>query len=188
MQISYGQKVSQKDMLEEFAIINRAKQDPAQFKPLYEKYYESIYRFIYNRIEDEDQAHDITADVFFKAITKLSTYKYQQLPFSSWLYRIARNELIDSLRKNKRSWVVSINSVKLNNMMDEIEVDHNEKHHSRLVGLIAGLEGDDLFLIEMRFFDKKSFKEISEILSVTEAGIKMRLYRLLEKMKTQLLS
>ena len=80
-------------VLDELACINMAKQDPTKFKPLYEKYYEKIFRFIYSRIEDKKLAYDITADVFYKSLLKISTYQDQRTPFSSWLYRIARNEL-----------------------------------------------------------------------------------------------
>ncbi len=174
-------------VLEELAWINMAKQDPMKFKPLYEKYYPQIFQFIYNRIEDKKLAYDITADVFYKSLLKLPTYQYQHIPFSSWLYRIARNELIDIFRKNKVARVVSINSAKLKDIVDDIEIDYREEYQPKLIQLIEKLDDDDLQLIEMRFFENKSFKNISEIISATEAGVKMRIYRLLKEMKSQLI-
>ncbi len=174
-------------VLDELACINMAKHDPTKFKPLYEKYYEQIFRFIYNRIEDKKLAYDITADVFYKSILKLPTYEYQHIPFSSWLYRIARNELIDIFRKNKAVRVVSINSLKIKDIIDDIELDYREEYKPQLIQLIENLDNDDLQLIEMRFFENKSFKNISEIISSTEAGVKMRLYRLLKEMRSQLI-
>ncbi|MDP1747335.1 MAG: sigma-70 family RNA polymerase sigma factor [Bacteroidota bacterium] len=179
-------KNNEEVVLEELACINMAKQDPIKFKPLYEKYYEQIFRFIYNRIEDKKLAYDITADVFYKSILKLPTYEFQQIPFSSWLYRIARNELIDIFRKNKAVRVVSINSLKIKDIIDDIELDYREEYKPKLIELIENLDNDDLQLIEMRFFENKSFKNISEIISSTEAAVKMRLYRLLKEMKSQL--
>ncbi len=172
--------------LDEPACINLAKQDPLKFKPLYEKYYEQIFRFIYNRIEDKNLAYDITADVFYKSILKLPAYEYQQIPFSSWLYRIARNELIDIFRKNKAVRVVSINSLKIKDIIDDIDLDYREEYRPQLIKLIKNLDDDDLQLIEMRFFENKSFKNISEIIGTAEAAVKMRLYRLLKEMKSQL--
>ncbi len=179
-------KSEEEVLLDELAIINRAKQDPVNFQPLYEKYYEQIFRFVYSRIEDKKLAYDITADVFYKSLLKLPAYQYQQLPFSSWLYRIARNELIDVFRKNKVSRVVSINSLKLKDIIDDIELDYREEYRPQLIQLIENLPDEDLQLIEMRFFENKSFKNISEIISTTEAAVKMRLYRLLKEMKIQL--
>lgn len=183
--------LSKKDETEgvfsELAIINLAKQDPLKFKPLYEKYYEQIFRFIYNRIEDKNLAYDITADVFYKSLSKLNTYKHQDMPFSSWLYRIARNELIDIFRKNKAIRVISVSSVKLKDMIDDIELEYKEEYRQKLMKLIAELDDEDLQLIELRFFEDKPFKDIAEIISGTEAGVKMRLYRLLKNMKSLLL-
>ena len=186
MQAFYKQ--DKEEVFNEQACINRAKEDIKHFKPLYEKYYEQIFLFIYSRVGDKELARDITADVFLKCILKLSTYEYQHLLFSSWLYRIAKNTLIDIFRKNKKIRVVNINSLKLNDLIDEIEIDHREKYRLKLMQLVAGLDEHDLLLIEMRFFEEKSFKEIAEIISGTEAGVKMKLYRLLEKMKDQLIN
>lgn len=172
---------------DELSCINMAKQNPMEFKPLYEKYYEQIFRFIYNRIEDKKLAYDITADVFYKALTKIHTYKHQNLAFSSWLYRIARNELIDIFRKNKAVRVISIDSLRIIDIIDDIELDSDEKHKQKLMKLIAALDDEDLQLIELRFFENKSFKDIAEIISTTEASAKMRLYRLLKIMKPQIL-
>jgi RNA polymerase sigma-70 factor (ECF subfamily) len=183
---SLPKKNEEELVLDELAIINMAKLDPLKFKSLYEKYYEQIFRFIYNRIEDKRLAYDITADVFYKSLLKLPTYQYQQMPFSSWLYRIARNELIDVFRKNKTTRVISVNSVKLKDIVDDIELDYREEYRPQLILLIENLSDEDLQLIEMRFFENKSFKNISEIISTTEAAVKMRLYRLLKEMKTQL--
>ena len=180
-------KNKEETTLDELACINMAKQNPLEFKPLYEKYYEQIFRFIYNRIEDKKLAYDITADVFYKGLSKLHTYKHQNIPFSSWLYRIARNELIDLFRKNKAVRVISINSVKLKDIIDDIELDDDEKYKQKLMQLIAALDDEDLQLIELRFFENKSFKDIAEIISTTEASAKMRLYRLLKDMKPQIL-
>ena len=174
-------------VFDELACINRAKQDSRHFKPLYEKYHEQIFLFIYRRVGDKELAKDITSDVFLKSLLKLSAYTYQNIPFSSWLYRIARNKLIDVFRKNKNTRFVNVKLRKLRDIMDEIEVDPHEQHHSALMQLISSLDEGNLQLIEMRFFENKSFKEIAEIVASTEAGVKMRVYRLLERIKFQLL-
>lgn len=190
MDKAYATGASGKDqeiMIDEAACIERARHDHTYFKPLYEKYYESIFRFVYNRVEDKETAFDLTADVFLKGMLSLQQYEHQGLPFSSWLYRIARNVLADVFRKQSKMRVVSISSVQLYNVMDEIEADHREPYLHRLAQLIAGLREEDLQLVEMRFFEKRSFKELAEILDSTEAAVKMKLYRLLQEIKEQLI-
>ena len=61
--------------------------------------------------------------------------------------------------------------------------DTSAKYGQRLATAIAELDEDDLQLVEMRFFEKRAFKEIGEILEITENNAKVRLYRVLERLK-----
>lgn len=71
------------------------------FSLLYDAYVSSIYRFIYMRVEDQQTAEDITSAVFLKAWEKLGGYQQRGLPFRAWLFRIARNAVIDHYRTRK---------------------------------------------------------------------------------------
>src|SRR5688572_30356328 len=73
--------------------IREAKADPALFRPLYDRYYERIFKFLYQRLDEKEDAFDLCSQVFLKALTNLGKYRSVGVPFSSWLYRIARNEL-----------------------------------------------------------------------------------------------
>ena len=82
------------NLIEQEAIeINLAKKDPAKFAPLYERYFLQIFKYIFKRVESEDHANDICQQTFIKAMTKINSYQHKGLPFSSWLYRIAQNEI-----------------------------------------------------------------------------------------------
>lgn len=86
--------------VEENEIIEAAKNDPVQFKPLYEKYFKRIFLFVYHRVEDRDITADLTSQIFLKAMQRMHQFKFRGLPFSSWLYRIAINECTTSERTN----------------------------------------------------------------------------------------
>lgn len=75
--------------------------DQQAFALLYDTYVDSIYRFIYIRVEDQQTAEDIASSVFLKAWEKLSSYQQRGLPFRAWLFRIARNAVIDHYRTRK---------------------------------------------------------------------------------------
>ena len=94
MAINLNFHQSNEQLQEELIIIEAAKINPNQFAPLYTKYYEQIFNYIYNRMASKDVAFDITSQVFLKAMTNLSKYIYIGVPFSSWLFRIAHNELM----------------------------------------------------------------------------------------------
>ncbi|MEX2143245.1 MAG: sigma-70 family RNA polymerase sigma factor [Anaerolineales bacterium] len=80
-----------------------AQGDEQAFTDLYSAYFDSIYRFIYLRVEDQQTAEDITSNVFLKAWEKLGAYQFRGVPFRAWLFRIARNAVIDHYRTRKEA-------------------------------------------------------------------------------------
>jgi len=80
-----------------------AKGDEHAFASLYDTYLDSIYRFIYLRVEDQQTAEDITSKVFLRAWEKLGNYQFRGVPFRAWLFRIARNAVIDHYRTRKET-------------------------------------------------------------------------------------
>jgi RNA polymerase sigma-70 factor (ECF subfamily) len=170
-------------MEEELSWIRRAQKDPECFGPLYRKYHEQIFRYIYQRMDDEELAFDVTSQVFMKALNNLHKYEYRGVPFSSWLYRIAKSELYQSFRDRKAERTVNIESFQLFEMIDEFEEDHSEENKRKLFQSLSKLKEKDLQLIELRFFEKRSFKEIGEMLDVTENNAKVKAFRAIEKLK-----
>lgn len=172
------------DLANEQAIVEAAKKDPKDFAALYDKYYEQIFRFIYQRVDDKEQAFDGTQQVFMKALNNLYKYEFRGVPFASWLYRIASSEVNNLYRAQKAERTVNIDSVGVFGIMEEIQESKIDQYHDKIVGIIGEqLEEDELQLIEMRFFEKRSFKEIGEILDITENNAKVKTYRILDKLK-----
>lgn len=167
----------------EYEQIEAAKKHPKAFEPLYRKYFEPIYRFVYQRLDDKDTAKDIAQQVFINALVNIKKYEYRGLPFSSWLYRIAVNELNKWFNNRKANYTLNIEDAGLENMMEEMNENRYEEYFGKLTQVMEQLEPENLFLIEMRFFEKRSFKEIGEILDITENNAKVKLYRLLDKIK-----
>ncbi len=167
-------------------LIREAKKDSSKFDILYKNYYEQIFLFILKRVETEDIADDITSQVFLKALSNLSKYKEIGLPFGSWLYRIARNEIYDLYLKNKIEMVVSVESKGVWDMIAEIGEEKNEEDFTKLHAALGILTDDEMELIELRFFEKRLFKEVAEILMITENNAKVKTYRILDKLKLML--
>lgn len=170
-------------MEEELDWIRRAQRDPECFGPLYKKYHEQIFRYIYQRMDDEETAFDVTSQVFLKALNNLHRYEYRGVPFSSWLYRIAKSELYQSFRDRKAQRTVNIDSFQLHGLIEEMEEDDKELNRKKLFDCIKLMKEKDVQLIEMRFFEKRSFREIGEVLGITENNAKVRAFRSIEKLK-----
>jgi RNA polymerase sigma-70 factor (ECF subfamily) len=168
---------------DELRQIEIAKKDPRQFAPLYKKYHEAIFRYVYKRVDDEEAAYDITSCVFVKALASLAKYEFRGVPFSSWLFRIAKSELYQSFRDKKAQRTVSLDSVTIVQFIDELNEDFSEEQRTTLLNSLKLLKDHQLQLIEMRFFEKRSFKEIGEIVGLTENNAKVKTFRALVKLK-----
>jgi RNA polymerase sigma-70 factor (ECF subfamily) len=171
--------------MQDTELIAKALKDRKYFGKLYEKYFKQIFRFIFNRLGgNEAETSDLTQLTFMKAMLKLSTYEDRGFPFSSWLYRIAHNEVNQFFRKQKGKYTVEINERTFGNLCSEVsESKHmSTEEQEKLVSALNRLPQEQLDLIELRFFQEFSFKEIAEIYSITEASAKMRVYRILDKL------
>lgn len=180
-------------LINENEIVEQAKKDPRKFEVLYNKYFEQIFRYVYQRMDDIDTANDVTSQVFYKAITKLHKYEFRGVPFSSWLYRIAMSEVYQWFKDNKASRTVNMDSQGIFNLIkddeqspDNFEDEDNSKLKQLLIKAIAELPEKDLQIIEMRYFEKRSYREIGEILDITENNAKVKAYRIVGKLRGKL--
>jgi RNA polymerase sigma-70 factor, ECF subfamily len=189
IKVSENDKVSKStltisDNTDELQLVELAQRDPDQFKVLYERYFKRIFVFVHHRVNDKALTADITSQVFLKALINLKKYKFQGVPFSAWLFRIALNECYDFFRKSKRMRYVSIEDDALNELHEELIADTSiEDLLQKLPLILEKLNADELHLLELRFFEQRPFKEVAEILEITDTYAKVKVYRLLEKVK-----
>ena len=166
--------------------INAAKKNLKFFAPLYNKYYPHIFRFIFKRLSDKDQAADITSQVFLKAMLNIKKYQDRGFPFSAWLYRIAINEVNLFYRKKKKDVHVSITGMEIKEMLQEMGQAEKEIQKQQVVDALNALPHEKTQMIDLRFFEKCSYREIGEIYGITEANAKMRVRRTLQKIRSSI--
>jgi RNA polymerase sigma-70 factor (ECF subfamily) len=175
---------SKEQIFNESQIIDEARKDPGRFGILYEKYYRQIFVFVFRRTGDEDIAGDIVSDAFLKAMVALPKFEFKGLPFSAWLFRIALNEVNMYYRKSSRERVVSIEQTNISDMIAEAGGEKESEENRQLVmRLLATLTSEEMQFMELRFFEKRAFAEIGEILGMTENNAKVRTYRIIDKLK-----
>jgi RNA polymerase sigma-70 factor (ECF subfamily) len=173
------------NLQEESKWIQSAKLNREEFGPLYKKYHESIFRYVYQRLDDFDLAGDIVSQVFIKAMKGIDKYEFVGVPFSSWLYRIAKSEIYQHFRENKKSLrIVNIDQVEAYSLIEEFTSESSNEQVTNLCKAIELLKDHDIQLIEMRFFEQRNFKEIGEILEITENNAKVKTFRALERLKS----
>ncbi len=173
---------------EEVLQIKASIANPQAFGVLYEKYYLKIFRYVFQRVEDEDAdaAADVTSIVFSKALFSLSKYQFRGVPFSAWLFRLAQNELNQLFRKNKVQKVVNIPLENIPQIAEDTGEENLEERIESLKNAMKGLSEDELELIEQRYFEDRSYKEMSEILDMEENNARVKTFRVIQKLKNLL--
>jgi RNA polymerase sigma-70 factor (ECF subfamily) len=167
----------------EIVEINAAVADMSRFAVLYDRYYIRIFRFIFQRVMDEDLTADITSRVFLNAMLHLKDYKHRGFPFASWLYRIARNEVNQEFRKMRGDRVFQTQWSDIEEITSEVDEQDDEVHQKKLLDALKKLKTNEMELIEMRFFEKRSFKEIGDVLDMTENNAKVKMFRIIQRLK-----
>jgi RNA polymerase sigma-70 factor (ECF subfamily) len=185
MQVRKTSKYHQtsEQLLRENDIIEAAKKNPERFEPIYKKYHEQIFRYVYQRMDDREQAFDVTSQIFLKAITKLHKYEFRGVPFSSWLYRIAMSEVYQYLKDRSAERTVNVDTSGISEIIDDMEDEERIADKQKLIRLIGELPDVELQIIEMRYFEKRSFREIGEILGIAENNAKVKSFRIVGKLR-----
>lgn len=177
--------MTEEEILLEYEEVKVAMSDPERFGVLYDRYFRDIFLFVFRRTDNEMITGDIVSQTFYNALKKLKSYKFMGLPFSAWLFRIATNEINKHYRKSQKRRVFSLEEQKVKEIFEEGGEEGNEDQIKLVIEKLNSLPTDLIEILELRFFESKSFKEIAFILEISESSAKMRVYRTLEKLKKE---
>ena len=180
--LTHTERLIQKE--QEKDIIERAKENPRHFQPLYDKYYTQIFRFLLKRHAAIDLAEELCSQCFLKALTKLYQYKPKKgAQFSSWLYKIALNESNAFFRAQKKSTLILLEESISESIMDEVSSNYTEHETEQLSQAVQKLKKKQVELLQLRFYEGLSFKEIGEVLDITENNAKVKCYRIIDQLR-----
>jgi RNA polymerase sigma-70 factor (ECF subfamily) len=185
------------DLNEEKELIKLAQKDPEVLAKVYGHYYPKIFGYVLKRTANLESAQDITSETFFKALKKLWQFRWCNISFSSWLYKIATNEIKYFIRRGKYKSAsldelqeLGFEPVSLHDPETEIiEAQEKLKQHQDFIVCqqkISQLNIKYQEVITLRFFEQKQIKEIGEILGKSDGTIKSLLHRGLEKLRASM--
>ena len=167
---------------DEQLLIEAAQKDPARFGDLYERHFDRVYAFIARRVGNRDSAQDLTADVFHRALANIGKYESRGVPFGAWLFRIAANAIAD---KWKHAAKEAGNPAPEEFDAGEIDLDAAE-HRAQLFQSVRKLPADQRRVIQMRFAEEKSIRDIAQALRKTEGAIKQLQFRALQNLRDRM--
>jgi len=169
--------------------IEEAKRDSSKFLVLYDKYVDQIYRYIARRTgNDRDSAHDILSQTFLDALSHIKDYTHQGYPFSSWLYRIAHNNVIKWYKKSEHTRYDPIEEARKISDPNEniVQIVDSELLQRQVKEMMGKLEPEEQEIIRLKFFENVSNIEIADILGLSVTNVGVKVYRTLKKAKSLL--
>ncbi len=173
------------DLNDEDQLVERAKTDPDAFGQIYEIYVERLYNYVYYRIGNHQDAEDLTAKVFHRALNHIPNYNNKGVPFAAWLYRIAHNLVANWHRDHKRRKVVALEQVTLSSNKQENPHHAAEQSNERelLLAAIQKLPPERQELLTLKFTERMSNAEIGHVMGRSEGAIKSLYHRTLVSLK-----
>jgi len=163
---------------DERASIEAAQADPARFADLYERYFHRVYAYVSRRSHSRAEAEDLTSEVFERALVNLAKFEWRGVPFVAWLFRIAANALADRWRQLERDSA----GPPPPEVADDRESAAIERR-AMVFELVDRLPPLQRQVIEMRFVDGRSIREIAAALARSEGAVKQLQLRAVQNLR-----
>ncbi|HEV2381731.1 MAG TPA: sigma-70 family RNA polymerase sigma factor [Terriglobia bacterium] len=175
---------------DEQLLVEAAQKDPGCFAQLYEANFDRVYAYIAVRVCNRDEAEDLTAEVFHKALAHLGSFESRGAPFAAWLFRIAANAIADHSheqvrRSAQQREIPASESAAEPGAPEELE---EVERRAKLFGLVNALPADQRRVVTMRFSEEKSVREIAQEMGKSEGAVKQLQFRALERLRTRMAS
>ena len=163
--------------IEKDVVCRAIKGDGDAFSQLYEEHFDRIYRYIYLKVGNRAEAEDLTQEVFVKALEAIGSYKWRNLPFASWLFRIARNQVIDYSRKESKAEKVALEGdiASFDERNPEV-IAEQEFELEELINNVKKLSPAQREVISLRFGSGLSVAEVAKALGKSTGTVKALQY------------
>jgi RNA polymerase sigma-70 factor (ECF subfamily) len=171
---------------DEYAIVEAAKLgDASALSALYEHYFPKVYRYVASRLRASEDAEDVTEEIFLRIIDNVGSFAWRGLPFGAWVFRIARNEVVSHVRRQKTRGV----SAQLTELIPDGGPDHTEQVEFALTfamvrEAIEKLPEAQRQVVSLRFVAGLSVAETAQTLKKTENNVKVLQHKAIAKLQT----
>ncbi len=154
---------------------------------LYDEYFPKIYNYIFYRIRHKETAEDLTSQTFLKAVDNFDRFNSKKGTFQSWIYRIAKNTLIDHYRKNKETMDIE----KIFNLKSDEDIEKQVADKisvQKIRKALKILSPDQQEIVIMRLWDDLPYQEIASITKKTTASCRMIFSRAIAQLRKHVLA
>jgi len=170
--------------LDETLILDAMQGDPSGLAAVYDFYARRIQRYFYSRVENAEDAEDLTTQTFMSVIETLPRYQHRG-KFTAWIFRIARSKAMDFFRRNN-SRVRKDASASDRVFDDTLEKVIQSQTIDTVRVIIQTLNDDERELLRLRFVVDLSYVEIAELVGRKEDAVRKSVNRILERLHVQM--
>lgn len=160
----------------------------AEFASLFDDNYPKLYAYIRSQVADQETAEDITAMAFERAFKHGGTYEAAKGSFTTWLFRIARNLVINHYTASNRKPLFykldEINQITTTERSPEQHLIRLEQHQL-LLKAISNLSERDQEIIRLRFFGRLTNRKIADVMDLKEKTVSVIIFRALQKLRAR---
>ena len=168
------------EVLAEWQLVQRAqKYEEAAVEALYNSYYPKIYSYAFLHMGDVQAAEDLASDVMLKMLESLHKYSYRGLPFGAWVFRIARNRLIDMHRRRKRRGEVELSDTLVSVLASPQALAERALERGQLQLALKYLTDEQRQVIVLKFIEGFDNRSIGGVMGRSEGAIKSLQHRAL---------
>lgn len=176
---------SEEPTSDEATLVQRAVgHNPEAFGRLYDIHVDRVYRHIYYRVGNEQDAEDLTQQVFLKAWQAIDRYKRKASPFIAWLMTISHNVVVDFYRTRKDKSYLEAEVLADGSALSPEGAAEASFEQQRLRRAILQLGGDEQQVVILRFMEGFEFSEIASLIDKKEGNVRVILHRALVKLRS----
>jgi RNA polymerase sigma-70 factor (ECF subfamily) len=176
----YHKPASPPAIVDEEKLIGRAQAgDPEAFSDLYRTYVQAIHRYLLLRVSGSAVAEDLTAEVFLRAVDSLPRYSHRGLPFGAWLFRIARDRLVDYYRQSARQPIAELSESLSSDMPEPDARAEDAEQSAALYAALEQLTDDQRDVIQFRFMEDWSLEQTAQAMNKSVNAVKALQHRAL---------
>jgi len=170
--------------LQEWDLVRRAQQrDPSALTWLYQVYYPKVYNYAHFQLGQTHLAEDVASDVMVKLLESLKTYRFRGVPFTAWVFRIARNHIIDLRRRRRRRGEVDFQEDMAASREDPAARAEWILERHQIQTALLHLTEEQRQVIILKFIEDFDNASVAKVLGRSEGAIKSLQHRALASLK-----
>lgn len=162
---------------------------PSDFSALFDDYHPKLYAYVRSQVADRETAEDITATAFERAFGRSHTYDSEKGTVAAWLFRIARNLIVNhyvsTSRKPVHYELAETTQLSVTDLSPEQQLLRQEQHRI-LIEAMSRLSERDQELVRLKFFARLNNRKIAAVMDLNENTVGVIIFRTLKKLRTEL--